>query len=286
MRISRILTAFACLSLALSALPNSRYRRRPPVAPNIVAQDQVGTAFLLPAVGSTPGAFGTYFRSEVVISNYRTTRQRIRITFLEQGVTNSGQQPIIRELPSYGENGQLALVTEDFVQSLGKSGLGAALVEAVDGEGNLDSNALIDGFSRIWTSQPPSDGCASPQGTTSQTMFAVPPTSLVGDEFSGFAVGLRHDENFRTNVGVVNLSSEEHAWTVEIEGTRGGTEVVVRVPAMSMQQVAVPAGFYGNLAAVFTLDDAHSNHSNVRWAAYASSTDNRTGDGWVRQASY
>src|SRR5581483_4968019 len=241
------------------------------IRPNIVPSDSVGTAFVLPVVGNTPGANGTFFRSEAVFSNYLSTPQRIAISVLEQGKASGDQPVIIRQLPSYENGGDLGLVDDDILQSLGKTGLAALVVQAVDASGNADPNARIDGFTRIWTNQPPSDGCPSPRGTMSQSLFAVPPNSLAGSEFSGFAVGLRQDENFRTNVGIVNLSAESHSWTVEVDGTRGGTTFRVTVPASSMQQVPVPAGIYGNISVIFTADPTTS--ANFNWAAYASSVD-------------
>jgi hypothetical protein len=269
---------------AMKRLPRSEARRPRSVHPNIVSADSVGSAFMLPVIGSTPGLFGTFFRSEAVISNYRDVSQRIAISVLQQGIPSGSEPVIVRELKPYEEGGDLALVEQDFLQSLGKSGLAAVVVQAIDAGGNPDPNGLIDGFTRIWTNQAPSEGCPNPQGTVSQSLFAVPPDSLSGSEFAGFAVGLRQDENFRTNVGIVNFSSSAHTWTVEVSGTRGSTSFRVTVPPYSMQQTPVSAGIYGTLGVIFTPDA--STATDFRWAAYGSSVDNRTGDGWVRQASY
>lgn len=251
--------------------------------PNIIYQDPVGTAFVIPVVGSTPGAFGTFYRSEVVMSNYKNAPQRISISILRQGVS-SGQDPVvIRELPSYELDGDLGLVEEDFLASLGKSGLAAIVVQAVDSAGNPDSTAMIDGFSRIWTVQPTSSGCSNPNGTVSQSLLTVPPNSITGTQYSGFAVGMRQDENFRTNIGIVNMSPDTHTWEVDVTGTRGDTSFTVSVPAQSMNQFALPNGLFGHIAVTFT---ATGTGNDYRWAAYASSVDNRTGDGWTREASY
>jgi len=267
---------------AVAHLP--RVAHRVGVRPNIVAADSVGPAFLLPVIGSTPGAFGTFFRSEAVISNFRNAAQRIAISVLKQGVSSGSDPVIIRELKSYEDGGDLGLVEQDFLQSLGKSGLAAVFVQAVDSDGKADPNGLIDGFTRVWTNQPPAEGCPNPQGTVSQSLFAVPPDSLSGSQFSGFAIGLRQDENFRTNAGIVNFSSATQAWTVSVFGTRGSTSFRISVPAFSMQQTSLPPGIYGNLELTFTADP--SSVADFRWAAYGSSVDNRSADGWVRQASY
>jgi hypothetical protein len=251
--------------------------------PNIIYQDPVGTAFVIPVVGSAPGKFGTFFHSEVVMSNYKNAAQRLAISVLRQGIASGGDPVIIRELPSYEANGDLGLVEEDFLASLGKDGLAAIVVQGVDIDGKPDSTARIDGFSRIWTLQPQSTGCPKPDGTVSQSLLTVPPNSITGTQYSGFVVGLRQDENFRTNVGIVNMSPDAHTWEVDITGTRGDTVFTVSVPAQSMNQFAIPDAIYGTIAVTFT---ATGSGNDYRWAAYASSVDNRTGDGWTREASY
>lgn len=268
---------------ALRQLPPAQPRPRS-IRPNIVTADSVGTAFILPVVGNTAGANGTYYRSEAIISNYLETPQRIAISILAQGKSSGNEPVIIRQLPTYDAGGDLGLVDENILQSLGKTGLAALVVQAVDANGNADPNARIDGFTRIWTNQPASDGCANPQGTVSESLLAVPTNSLSGSDFSGFANGLRQDENFRANVGIVNFSADAHTWTVEVDGTRGSTSFRMTVLPYSMEQTAVPAGIYGNMNVIFTADP--SSAKNFNWAAYASSVDNHSADGWVRQASY
>lgn len=252
------------------------------IQPHIVYTDQVGPSFVLPVVGSTPGAFNTFFKSDTVISNFREAPQRISITILRQN-TPSGSDPVIyRDLPAYRQGGELAIVSEDFLASLGRSGLAAVLVQAVDGAGNLDPNGQLDGFTRIWTT-PTSGG----EGTMSQTLYAVPPDGLKGASFPAFSVGLRQDANFRTNVGIVNLSHQGRRWKVDFFGVAGSTTMNVDVPPFAMVQVAAPAGNFGQHLVTFTLDTTvGTDIANTRWAAYASSVDNRTGDGWVRQATY
>lgn len=280
-------TIAALLMLALTTLSSTpaEARRAPKKAPNVLFLDQVAAAFVIPAVGSTAGVAGTFWKSEVTISNFRSAPQRIAVRFLQEGVDSSGRQAFIFELPSYEANGDLGLVAEDFlVERLGLAGLGALVVEAIDSSGAPDPNGQIDGFARVWTSQPPSAGCSNPIGTVSQTMLAVPTGHLMGSAFSAFAVGLRHDESFRTNVGIVNLSSAPRTWRVDLFGNRGDISFNMTVPGNSMDQMPLPTGTYGNLVVTFTL--IGSGTADVRWTAYGVSVDNRTGDGWLRHASY
>jgi hypothetical protein len=266
------------LALPLCAEPRLRSKS------DVLFVDQVASAFLIPGVGSTPGVGGTFFQSEVVLSNFRSTAQRIAVTFLPLGAASPPTRTIF-ELPSYEDTGDLGLVSEDFLSSrMGLSGLGALLVEGIDSSGNPDPDARLDGFARVWTQQPASSGCTNPTGTVSQTLLPVPASHLVGDEFPAFAIGMRQDENFRTNVGIVNLSSSSHTWTVEVFGTRGSISFPVTAAPNALTQVPLPSGAFGNMSITFALTSPSSG--NVPWTAYGTSVDNRTGDGWTRSATY
>jgi len=92
----------------------------------------------------------------------------------------------------------------------------------------------------------------------------------------GYGLGLRHDSQYRTNVGIVNTDSVARTWTVGINGLHGSGSFTITVPAVSMKQVAVPNALYGDL--VITLQ---SDGVGFWWSAYGASVDNITGDGWV-----
>ncbi|MFZ2493240.1 MAG: hypothetical protein WA208_17310 [Thermoanaerobaculia bacterium] len=267
-----------------------------------VGMEFVDHDFVIPVAGNTPGNFGTHWKSEVVISNFRSQRQRIAVSILEQGKNSGTSEPVILELPSFEEEGELAIVTEDFMGYLGKTGLASIVVQAVQSDGKtIDEGAIIDGYSRIWTLQPqdPAQPCAPAQrGTVSQGMMTVTPDSVTGHEFPAFAVGLKQDETYRTNVGIVNLSPNQVTWLVEVVARgRAGTTFKMTVPGNSMIQQPIPAGIYGVMSIIFSVDDAslaktpgaiesqHTGDGALLWNAYASSVDNRSGDGWTRQAA-
>jgi hypothetical protein len=285
-----LLSALVCGALTVSAFAQEapvRPGRAARPAPNVLFGDQVENTFLLPVVGNTAGAQNTFFRSAVVISNYRDTSQRIAIRVLREGV-NSGSDPVLfRTLPAYLQGGDLGLVDDDFLASLGKSGLAAVLVSAVDANGNPDTAGRLDGSSRNYTVQPSTDTCSNPSGQVSQYMLAVRPSMIQGTQFSTFTSGMRQDENFRTNVGIVNLSNDTHTWVIDVFGTRGETDMTVSVAGNSMSQFALPAGNYGTMVIDFTLvPDSTTTATSPNWSAYGTSVDNRTGDSWFRTAAY
>src|SRR5436305_1879451 len=119
---------------------------------------------------------------------------------------------------------------------------------------------------RIWTPQPGS------AGTVSQSFPSVSLFDSV-DNFTAFALGLRQDASYRTNVGVVNLDSAVHTWTITSLNTNATMTLQTGVPASF-------AGTSGNLSLTYDVPD-----TNFTWSAYASSVDNVTGDGWVSRAT-
>jgi hypothetical protein len=159
---------------------------------------------------------------------------------------------------------------EDFVGTfLRKQGLGTIFVAGADAAGNPDTTAKIDGQSRIWTFQPGS------QGKVSLGLPAVAVTDEIGS-LRGNAIGLEQDGSARANVGIVNLDSIGHTWTVSIIGDNGTQDFNVSVLPYSMVQTAAPSGNFGyGFLSLVTRD------FGFWWSGYGVSVDNTTGDGWV-----
>jgi hypothetical protein len=243
-------------------------RRAPGFGSSVVTGDVTKNSFIIPVAGSVQGANGTFFKSDVTIANRRATPQIISVGFLKRGV-NNGSAPVQNfTLPA-----NFTDVERDFIgTTLGESGLGTILVVAKTSTATnspVDTNASIDGFSRIWTPQPGS------AGSVSQSFEAI---SIEETALNRWAYGVRHDESFRTNVGIVNLSSVDITFNVQVIGLRGSTSFPQLVHAFSMEQVGVPAGIYGDGFVFFT------GATDIIWSAYGTSVDNVTGDGWVTHA--
>jgi len=236
--------------------------------PQVIGIDAADTAFLFAAAGSLQGSGGTYFRSDVTFINHRSVDQRIAVGWIAQGVDNSSALLQYFVIPA-----NTPVILSDFVfQTLGKSGLGAVLVTGVDSNLNPDSSALLNGFSRIWTPQP------GAPGTVSQGFPAVSIFDSVGS-VTAYALGNRQDSQYRTNVGVVNLDSAAHDWTIGVNGLNGSTSFVVSVLPVSMRQVSLPAGNYGDLALSY-----QANGVGFTWSGYGASVDNISGDSWSAHA--
>ena len=238
-----------------------------------VGDNRSSRYFIIPAAGSVAGANGTFFRSDVTLINYSTAPEDVIAIFWPNGqsTTPSIAAGVRITLPA-----AKAVTYIDFVSSvLGKSGLGSILFFGVQGS-SIDIDAAIDGLSRIYTKQPNSDG------TVSQEFPPVDVYNLLVADTSA-SLGLRQDAGYRTNFGIVNAEKTPHTVKVTAIGERATNSVTVTVPAYGMIQQAIPAGDYGALTVTFDITD--SGGASISWVAYASSTDNITGDGWVSIAS-
>jgi hypothetical protein len=247
------------------AMKNSRQPRA-----NVITVEWSTDSFVIPVAGNTPGGGGTYFRSDVVFNNDGLDEQLIGIGWLPQGQDNCSA-PL--QYFTLGENS--VTIADDFVnRTLGKQGLGGLLVLGVTPEGELDDEAQIDGYSRIWTPQPGSNG------TTSQNFTAIAIQDSLGS-LPATLMGLRQNGQFRANVGVLNMdNSLAHTWTFTSLFTRAVTTVTVPACSMALVNAAANSGSpSGNVA--FTVQ---TTATGFWWSGFGSSTDNTTGDGWVARA--
>jgi hypothetical protein len=240
----------------------------------IVGQSQ--QAAVIPVAGSIQGANGTFFRSDVTLVNRRAQSQDVLVAWLQEGQDGTNAPSYRITVPSSALNRSNGLMNtpptiSDFVGRLGLSGVGALVFIGIDSNGNVDPQASINAFSRIWTFQPGS------QGTVSQSLSSTGFTDLGLDQ--GVAPGLRQDSGFRTNVGVVNLDANASDFNIGANGDRKSSTFSVHVPPFSMIQVPIPAGDYGSVAAGFV-----SQRAGIRWVGYGSSVDQITGGGWVSEA--
>ena len=260
----------------LAQLHARRTSRARGVRASAITDSISARAFIIPAAGSTAGGGGTlFFKSDVTLVNYRDTPQQVVVGFWSQGSANTLNFSTYKSVTLPPNQ---FVTVQDFVsKSLGASGLGSLVFIPYTGTA-LDTNAAIDGFSRIYTKQPGSTG------TVSQPFEAIDPDTLSAQYIDeAIALGLRQDADFRTNFGIVNVDPSPHVYKVSFIGEKLQTNVTITVPAYGMVQQAIPAGDYGALQIQYQVTDAGNN--TVSWVGYASSTDNVTGDGWVSIAS-
>ncbi|MCU1228510.1 MAG: hypothetical protein JWO97_1394 [Acidobacteria bacterium] len=239
-----------------------------PMSAQLVAPRGATPELLIPAAGAVQGVNGTFFRSDITLINYRTTNQLVRLRWLPENTPGSDVAPV--DVTIGASSG---IVSEDFVTTiLGRSGLGAILVTAINSDGSVDENGRLFATARIWTPQ-----AGTTNGTTSQT-FPTLSTADIPQTDRLAIIGQRRDDRYRLNVGIVNLgTARAQTFIVTVSAGSAQTAETVVVPPSSIRQIALPG------AATSTLQITVQNvtaGTQLPFVAYGSSVDNVTGDGW------
>ena len=224
---------------------------------------------LVPAAGSVPGSNGTFFRSDIAIFNYRNVDQNVLIQWLPQGTSGVNGASNLIIISAFS-----GVISQDFVANvLHQSGLGAIVITAVNGSGQMDANAALFVTSRIWTPEP-----NKPEGTNSQSFPAIDTSKINSSNVA--ILGQRISDQYRANVGIVNLSTATQTFEVlqnSDDPTFAPVLQTVVVAPQSMQQISLlntrAAALQIRVRAVTVVDPR-------LWVAYGSSVDNVTGDSW------
>jgi hypothetical protein len=232
---------------------------------NLVTTRGGAPQLVIPAAGHVPGANGTLFRSEINIINYTDRAQRVQLRWLPQG---GGTFPVV----TITINPLSGVGAEDFVPAIMNipTGFGAITVTGVTASDGIDPTARLFATARIWTFQP---GGAS--GTVSQTFDTLQTADINNVTGSVSILGLHRDDQYRLNVGLVNLANTPQVFTI---ATSAQDSMTVTVPALASQQVGVGGPATLNLQVV--VSNVTSSGRSDAWVAYGSSVDNFTGDSW------
>lgn len=241
------------------------------IEPNVVAEFS-DSIFIFPVVGNAPGSRGSYFRSETTIANNRNIPQDIAMFYYPSGggPTNCSRDGIlIRQFPANSWRAWNDFVGEVF----GVTGLGTVIVAGVDANGQADTNALLDGTSRIYTPVP---------GTTGQASQSFPGVAInVQPGATAQAWGLRHDPtDFRTNIGVVNydfLRNLRRTFDLTVVGSTGLIrQYSVDVDACNLAFFNLPPSDNFGLLNIA----GFARDGGALWYGFGASNDNATGDSW------
>jgi len=123
---------------------------------------------LIPAAGSTAGANGTFFRSDISIINLTTHDQNVVLQWLPQAGSGGSNSSAIVTIPAF-----TGVRSSDFVSDfLHQTGLGSIIVTGATTGGGIDSTARLYVSSRIWSPQP------GTSGTVSQSFPAIPLSTI------------------------------------------------------------------------------------------------------------
>ena len=242
-----------------------------PHANSVVVPLTAVPQLLIPAAGSTAGANGTFFHSDISIVNLASHDQIVKIQWLPQ----SGAAGSTTTLTIPAQSG---IRSADFVATyLNQTGLGAMIVTGVTNTGVPDASALLYVTTRVWTPQP------NTAGTTSQSLPAIPLSTVNTQVAALFAMGgADNPSNYRTNVGIVNLDPvNAQTYQVLLPGLLAQA-IQVTIAPMSMQLVGLGSGL-GPTQEILIQNVTTAGRSNS-WMAYGSSVDNVTGDAWSELA--
>jgi hypothetical protein len=231
---------------------------------------------LIPVAGSVAGANGTYFRSDIRVTNLREVSQRVYLQWVPR---NGGPVPAgISSVTIVDIAPHQTLASDDFVREIMNRGdLGAIWVKALDAAGELDPAGRLNSTSRVWTPQP------GTSGTTSQSLPSIALSDVVSEHLA--IIGGRRNEKFRTNIGIVNLDATgTHRFRVTVSGENPTVvpEIhLVDVPALGLVQLPLDGVPQNNLRIDVEEDLAPGQPRLTLWTAYSSTVDNVTGDGWA-----
>src|SRR5581483_8383393 len=89
--------------------------------PQVITEARADYWLLIPAAGSLAGAQGTFFKSDLMITNHRSSDQLVDISWCQQGITCAGTG---FQLQRVNIRGNSFIFLDDVVGRLGKSGLG------------------------------------------------------------------------------------------------------------------------------------------------------------------
>jgi photosystem II stability/assembly factor-like uncharacterized protein len=214
---------------------------------------------ILPVVGSTPGASGTFFRTSVQLHNPGSASMAGRIVFHPSGAPGSDTDPALSYSLSPGQTQPIA----DLLPAMGVSGLGSADIEVTSG-------AVPVVTARVFND-------AGASGTTGFTEEAMRAEEALYPGQPGILLIPSDFANFRFNVGVRTLTAGASV-TFAVRNP-SGAEVgsVSRSFPPSYHEQANAVGFLGSLeipaggsiAAYVTAGSA---------IVYGGTVDNRTGD--------
>ena len=234
-------------------------------AADLIVPQTSSSRILIPIAGETPGAFGTHFRTDISLTNFRDAEQRIALRWLP--ADRSGADIALRFITINGRSG---ISSNDFVgQVLGQSGLGGILIYGVDANGQFDDDAQLHATSRIWTPEP-----NVPNGTMSQAFPAIvyePTLARIK-----WILGMRRSEQYRLNVGVVNPHATAMAFRVRVITATGAVETRDLV----LQPYSIHQEGMAGTSEPFQIIVETTATDLTAWQAWASSIDNVTGDAW------
>jgi photosystem II stability/assembly factor-like uncharacterized protein len=222
---------------------------------------------ILPVIGSTPGANGTFFRTSVQLNNAGSEPAAGRIVFHPSGIAGSDSDPALSYSLVPGETLSIA----DLLPAMGRSGIGSADIEITSGEAPVATARVFND--------------AGPSGTTGFTEEAMRAEEAIPPGQKGVLLIPADLTVARFNVGIRTLEegASVNIAVYDAAGAAVGFSTRVFPPNYHEQQDAL--GF----VRVLEVPPGGSISMFVNSGAaivYGATVDNRTGDPSLQIASW
>lgn len=219
---------------------------------------------VIPATGSAAGAFGSFFRTEMTITNPSPFAMGVRLVFHPAGRSAEPGDPARNVLLVENESRTFT----DIVATMGQTGLGSM-------------DVLTTGFTPVITTRIYNDaGTAGTSGFTEEVV-----TSYEAIRSGAYAVfSIPADlTNYRVNMGIRTLG-ESTTFQVRVHDAAGalvGNTAERTVPASYFEQIPLSAFLAGVTPPAGGLARIHVTSGGPA-VFYAATTDNRTNDGSLK----
>lgn len=218
---------------------------------------------ILPALGSTPGNFGAFFRTSIQLFNGSDGTFEGLLVFYQQGNTTGTPDKSMRISLAPGETLYLA----DVLPALGATGLGSGSLQIISG-----SMPLV--LTRVYND-------AGARGTAGMLVEAIGADEVLREGDTGVLIAPPSSDRFRFNIGVRTLDAGA-VIEITLRDAAGAVRHVV--------QRTFGAQFFTQFAASDLLghDWAPNDSVSIRVLSgdaviYGASTDNKTQDPSLQQ---
>jgi hypothetical protein len=221
------------------------------------------TTYTIPAVIHAPGANGTAWRTDVVITNPASQAVDLQIRFTPA----DGTSAILRSRTIAADD---VVAWTDILASL----FGVPVGGSQRGVVTIEATGAIATTTRTYNT-------SGDEATFGQSLPTLTPDDAILAGVSGYLVGLCESPRFRTNLGLVNLGDAEATVRVRLVAPGGleiGSPLDVTVPAggwVQVDRVLVASGAGQHDLAYASVTS--TTPGAMIWA-YASLVDNATGD--------
>jgi hypothetical protein len=224
------------------------------------------TSFFLPSSAHAPGANGSFFTTDLAVSNRGAADASFTVKFLGNGVDGRGGADVTQSVGA----GKAVTIADVLASTFGISnGFGALRISS--------SSSDLKIFGQ--TSTPGPSG-----GTFGQSVPALTGTDLVFAGAPRSIVAIREDAAFRTDLFLVNTTEGHAHLTLTLVGEDGtvlASQVLAPFAPLEMRQISSVASVlagsaYGSVTNATVIIAPQTAGS--AFAAYASVIDNTTND--------